>query len=235
MRSRTFLSGRAVATATATATATALPGFASAQQASPGIDRALKTVTVGVFTPTTGSVPFCAILSHATASCFNWANETHPLKGWKINCVTCDVGYAPARSVAATRRRVGDNKVFALAAPVGTAQSVAVIPYAKEVGLPMNGAIGGATALFVNGLQMLQASGQALTRVNLVDEVETMSNQRVGGARNVRLKAGEHRGARHEGRVQAAPDVSFKRGAWLQAIRGQIVRRQALLKEARDY
>lgn len=286
MRRRTLLSGRAVATSTA------LPGFASAQQASPGIDRASKTVTVGVFTPTTGSVPFCTILSHATASCFDWANETHPLKGWKINCVTCDDGYAPARSVAVTRRLVGENKVFALAAPVGTAQSVAVIPYAKEVGLPMIGPIGGATALFaerlvfpllpdcgwsaasnldfawtdlkagrvallwendglgssakrgfdlhmdpsvkayrdnagkncrndpiavfglngwsngalfVKGFQMLQASGKALARVNLVDEVETMSNQRVGGARNVRLKAGEHRGARQEGRVQAAP------------------------------
>ena len=54
----------------------------------------------------------------------------------------------PARSVAVTRRLVEENKVFALAAPVGTAQSVAVIPYAKEVGLPMIGPIGGATALW---------------------------------------------------------------------------------------
>jgi len=41
-----------------------------------------------------------------------------------------------------TRRLVEENKIFALTAATGTAQSVAVIPYAKEVGLPMIGPIG---------------------------------------------------------------------------------------------
>jgi ABC-type branched-subunit amino acid transport system substrate-binding protein len=119
-----------------------------AQQVSPGIDMASKTVTVGAFTPITGPVPFYAILTHATEACFKWANETNALDGWKIKFVTYDDGYEPARSVAVTRRLVGEDKIFALTAPVGTAQSVAVIPYAKEVGLPMIGPIGGATALF---------------------------------------------------------------------------------------
>src|SRR5690606_11389132 len=109
---------------------------------------ASKTVTVGAFTPITGPVPFYAILTHAADACFKWANETNALDGWKIKFVTYDDGYEPARSVAVTRRLVGEDKIFALAAPVGTAQSVAVIPYAKEVGLPMIGPIGGATALF---------------------------------------------------------------------------------------
>ena len=142
MRRRTFLS-----TGTAAASL-ALPLWARAQQASPGIDTATKTVTVGAFTPITGPVPFYTILTHAAESCFKWVNETNALDGWKINYVSYDDGYEPARSVAVTRRLVEENKVFALAAPVGTAQSVAVIPYAKEVGLPMIGPIGGATALF---------------------------------------------------------------------------------------
>lgn len=142
MHRRTFLSGCAAAAAVS------LPGLARAKGASPGIDMASKTVTVGAFTPVTGPVPFYAILTHAAEACFKWANETNALDGWKINFVTYDDGYEPARSVAVTRRLVGENNIFALTAPVGTAQCVAVIPYAKEVGLPMIGPIGGATALF---------------------------------------------------------------------------------------
>ena len=142
MRRRTFLSTSALTACAAS------PLLARAQQGSPGIDMASKTVTVGAFTPVTGPVPFYAILTHAAEACFKWANETNALDGWKIKFVTYDDGYEPARSVAVTRRMVEEDKIFALAAPVGTAQSVAVLPYAKEVGLPMIGPIGGATALF---------------------------------------------------------------------------------------
>jgi branched-chain amino acid transport system substrate-binding protein len=146
MRRRTFLSTSALAAAAS------LPGRSFAQQVSPGIDMATKTVTVGAFTPITGPVPFYTILTHAAESCFKWANETNALNGWKINFVTYDDGYEPAKSVAVTRRLVEENKIFALTAATGTAQSVAVIPYAKEVGLPMIGPIGGATALFAERL-----------------------------------------------------------------------------------
>jgi len=146
VRRRTFLSGCAAAASIS------LPGWARAQSVSPGIDVAGKTVTVGAFTPITGPVPFYAILSRAADACFKWVNETDALNGWKIKAVSYDDGYEPARSVAVTRRLVEENKIFALAAPVGTAQSVAVIPYAKEVGLPMIGPIGGASALFAERL-----------------------------------------------------------------------------------
>ena len=146
MRRRSFITSMGAVAATA-----ALPAISTsawAQQASPGIDVARKTVTVGAFTPITGPVPFYTVLTHAAEACFKWASESNALNGWKINFVTYDDGYEPARSVAVTRRLVEENKIFALAAPTGTAQSVAVIPYAKEVGLPVIGPIGGATALF---------------------------------------------------------------------------------------
>lgn len=142
MLRRTFLGGCAAAATIA------LPAWVRAQQNSPGIDAASKTVTVGAFTPITGPVPFYAILTHAADACFKWANKTNALGGWKIDYVTYDDGYEPARSVAVTRRLVEESNIFALAATVGTAQSVAVIPYAKEVGLPMIAPIGGASALF---------------------------------------------------------------------------------------
>lgn len=126
MRRRSFITSTGAVAATA-----ALPAISTsawAQQASPGIDVARKTVTVGAFTPITGPVPFYTVLTHAAEACFKWASESNALNGWKINFVTYDDGYEPARSVAVTRRLVEENKIFALAAPTGTAQSVAVIP-----------------------------------------------------------------------------------------------------------
>jgi branched-chain amino acid transport system substrate-binding protein len=114
-----------------------------------GIDETNKVITVGAFTPVTGPVPFYSILTHAAEAFFKHVNETGGVKGWKINYITNDDGYDPARSVAVTRQLVDDKGIFALAAPVGTATNVAVIPYAKEVGLPMIGPIGGASAFFV--------------------------------------------------------------------------------------
>lgn len=113
-----------------------------------GIDTAAKTVTIGGFTPITGPVPFYAILTHAADAYFKSVNERGGIKGWKINYVTLDDDYDPARSVAVTRRLVEENHIFALVAAVGTATNVAVIPFAKESGLAMIGPVGGASAFF---------------------------------------------------------------------------------------
>jgi hypothetical protein len=40
--------------------------------------------------------------------------------------------------------------------------------------------------------------------------METINNQAIGGARNVTFTAGDHRGARQEGIIQAASDGSFR-------------------------
>lgn len=121
---------------------------ARAQDAAIGIDPVNKVVTIGGFTPITGPVPFYAILTHAADAYFRHVNESGGIAGWKIKYVTYDDGYEPSRSVAATRRLVEDDKIFALAASVGTATNVAVIPYAKDMKLAMIGPIGGASAFF---------------------------------------------------------------------------------------
>lgn len=140
-----FKNSFATAAALALSLGTAVP--AGAQQV--GIDKENKVVTIGGFTPVTGPVPFYAILTHAADAFYRHLNETGGINGWKVNYVTYDDGYDPARSVAVTRQLVEDDGVLALSAAVGTATNVAVIPYAKEVGLPMIGPIGGASAFFV--------------------------------------------------------------------------------------
>lgn len=124
---------------------TAMP--ASAQEA--GIDLDKKVVKIGAFTPITGPVPFYAILTHATEAYFKDLNAKGGIDGWTIDFITKDDGYDPARSVAVTRQMVEDDKIFALAAPLGTATNVAVIPYAREVGVPIIGPVGGASMFFV--------------------------------------------------------------------------------------
>src|SRR5690606_18483141 len=64
-------------------------------------------------------------------------------------------------------------------------------------------------ALFVEGFKMLLGSGKPLTRENFVDVMETMRDATVGGAKGVSFEAGDHRGARQEGIIQAA-EGSFK-------------------------
>lgn len=141
------LRSRAVAAALA---AVALAGGAqTAAAADPGIDAENKVVTVGAFTPITGPVPFYAILTHAAEAYFRNLNENGGIDGWTVKYVTKDDGYDPARSVAVTRSMVEDDGIFALSAPIGTATNVAVLPYAREVGLPVVGPIGGASAFFV--------------------------------------------------------------------------------------
>ncbi|MCR8548960.1 ABC transporter substrate-binding protein [Salipiger sp. P9] len=135
-----------VAVAALVATGIAASPLAAADA---GIDEDTKTVTIGAFTPVTGPVPFYAILTHAAEAYYRHLNENGGIDGWTVNYVTKDDGYDPARSVAVTRQMVEDDGIFALSASIGTATNVAVLPYAREVGLPVVGPIGGASAFFV--------------------------------------------------------------------------------------
>lgn len=134
---------------TAGAVAMALAGVTATRAETKGIDTEKKVVTVGAFTPVTGPVPFYSVLTHAADAYFKHLNESGGIKGWKVNYITYDDGYDPARSVAVSRKLVEEDGAFALSAPVGTATNVAAIPYAKEKKVPMIGPIGGASAFFV--------------------------------------------------------------------------------------
>ncbi|MCM8737673.1 ABC transporter substrate-binding protein [Azospirillum sp. A1-3] len=128
----------------------AFTATASVQAQNIGIDEANKTVTVGAFTPVTGPVPFYATLTHAADAYFKHVNETGGIEGWTVKYVAQDDGYEPARSASVTRQLVEGQGIFALAAPVGTATNTAVLPYAREVGLPIVGPIGGASAFYID-------------------------------------------------------------------------------------
>ncbi|CDI12339.1 ABC transporter substrate-binding protein [Agrobacterium pusense] len=58
-------------------------------------------------------------------------------------------------------------------------------------------------ALFAKGFEALLDSGKPLTGENLIAALETLDNASVGGAQGVSFKAGDHRGTRQEGIIQA--------------------------------
>jgi ABC-type branched-subunit amino acid transport system substrate-binding protein len=78
---------------------------------------------------------------------FEEANKQGGVHGRKLRLVTVDDGYEPDKSIAATKKLIGEDKVFALIGPVGTPTSAATQPIATAAGVPFIGAFTGASFL----------------------------------------------------------------------------------------
>jgi ABC-type branched-subunit amino acid transport system substrate-binding protein len=78
---------------------------------------------------------------------FEEANRNGGVHGRKIRLISVDDGYEPAKSIAATRKLIEEDKVFALIGPVGTPTAVAAQPIAGAAKLPFLGAFTGANFL----------------------------------------------------------------------------------------
>ncbi|HSV25003.1 MAG TPA: ABC transporter substrate-binding protein [Xanthobacteraceae bacterium] len=77
---------------------------------------------------------------------FAEANAKGGVRGRKLELMSRDDGYEPAKSIEVTKALI-DAGVFALVGPVGTPTSLAAHPIAKEAGLPFIGPFTGAEAL----------------------------------------------------------------------------------------
>ncbi|HEY6257231.1 MAG TPA: ABC transporter substrate-binding protein [Xanthobacteraceae bacterium] len=78
---------------------------------------------------------------------FEAANRQGGVQGRKLKLVTVNDGYEPDKSIAATKKLIEDDKVFALIGPVGTPTSSATQPIATAANVPFIGAFTGATFL----------------------------------------------------------------------------------------
>jgi ABC-type branched-subunit amino acid transport system substrate-binding protein len=81
------------------------------------------------------------------AAAFAEANEAGGVKGRKLELRSINDGYEPTKSIAAVKRLIGQDKVFALVGPVGTPTSAATQPIAAEAGVPFIGPLTGAEFL----------------------------------------------------------------------------------------
>jgi branched-chain amino acid transport system substrate-binding protein len=78
---------------------------------------------------------------------FDAVNAQGGVYGRKIELITLDDGYEPARTVPNTRRLITEDKVFALFGYVGTPTSVPAVPIFTEAKVPFFGPFTGAEAL----------------------------------------------------------------------------------------
>ncbi len=75
---------------------------------------------------------------------FDEINRQGGVHGRKLKLISLDDGYEPDKSIAATKKLIEDEKVFALIGPVGTPTSAAAQPVAQAAKVPFIGAFTGA-------------------------------------------------------------------------------------------
>src|SRR5579871_1941126 len=78
---------------------------------------------------------------------FAEVNKAGGVKGRKLELKSVDDGYEPTRSIEAVKKLLADDKVFAIAGPVGTPTAMAMLPIASAAGAPFIGAFTGGGAL----------------------------------------------------------------------------------------
>jgi ABC-type branched-subunit amino acid transport system substrate-binding protein len=78
---------------------------------------------------------------------FAEVNRAGGVKGRKIELKSMDDGYEPTKSIEAVKKLLEEDKVFAIAGPVGTPTSAATQPIATAAGAPFIGAFTGAEFL----------------------------------------------------------------------------------------
>ena len=100
---------------------------------------------------------------------FDEANRAGGVKGHKIDLTSLDDGYEPDNAIAAAKKLIDEDKVFALIGSVGTPTSAAVQPIASEAGVPFIGAFTGAEFL-----REPYKPGVINVRASYFQETETM-------------------------------------------------------------
>jgi branched-chain amino acid transport system substrate-binding protein len=75
---------------------------------------------------------------------FDEANKKGGVHGRQLKLISVDDGYEPDKSIAATKKLIEEDKVFALVGPVGTPTSAAAQPIATAAKVPFIGAFTGA-------------------------------------------------------------------------------------------
>jgi branched-chain amino acid transport system substrate-binding protein len=102
--------------------------------AAPGVtDNSIK---LGGSYPFSGPASAYGTIGRAAKAHFDWVNSKGGINGRKIEFVTLDDGYDPARAVSNARRLVTQEKVFALFNTLGTANNLAIWDYTNQQKVP---------------------------------------------------------------------------------------------------
>ncbi|HEY1749319.1 MAG TPA: ABC transporter substrate-binding protein [Xanthobacteraceae bacterium] len=115
--------------------ALAMPPFA-AHAAQQGLTA--DTITIGAFGPITGPAAYIGLAGRdGAALAIKEVNDAGGINGRKLNMIFEDDGHSPAKALAAVKKLVDDDKVFALFNVAGSNGTIGTIDYVKENGLVM--------------------------------------------------------------------------------------------------
>lgn len=125
-------------------------------QETPGVTE--DTIVVGTFMPLTGPAAAWGENAKGLAAYFKYLNDQGGVHGRKIQLIIEDDQYQPSRTVAAVKKLVEQDNVFAIVAPVGTSTLTAVRDYLRRNGVPVVAYLNGATK-FSNPVDPLLFAG----------------------------------------------------------------------------
>jgi branched-chain amino acid transport system substrate-binding protein len=128
--------------------ATGLSDLSTGIHAEDGVTR--DKILVGQSVALTGAAAQLGIqMRNGIMAYFDYVNANGGVNGRKLELLTLDDGYEPARTVPNTKKLIEENKVFALIGYVGTPTSVPAIPIFTQARVPFIGPFTGAEALRV--------------------------------------------------------------------------------------
>lgn len=107
------------------------------------------TIKIGVVSDLTGPTAIGGVgMADGIVSFFKDLNEKGGIHGRKVEVIVEDCAYSPAKAVAAAKKLMAKDGVFALVSPWGTAPSTALFPIAEKQKIPIAPACSLATSMY---------------------------------------------------------------------------------------
>ncbi|KPF94947.1 branched-chain amino acid ABC transporter substrate-binding protein [Rhodopseudomonas sp. AAP120] len=104
-----------------------------------------RTIRIGNLMPYSGSASAYAIVGRIEQAYFRMINDQGGINGRRIEFVSYDDAYSPAKAVEQTRKLVESDEVLLMFSPMGTPSNVAIQKYLNVKGVPQLFAASGAT------------------------------------------------------------------------------------------
>jgi len=126
-------------------TAPAAPTTAPAAANVPGVTDA--EIVIGSWGPQDGPAGAYGVIDRTIAAYFKKVNDEGGINGRKVRFIYENDSYAPAKTVAAVKKLVEEDKVFALVGGLGTPNNLAVMDYLVQNNVPHVAPATGTSAL----------------------------------------------------------------------------------------
>jgi branched-chain amino acid transport system substrate-binding protein len=124
---------------------TAVPATSAPAAAVPGVTD--TEIVIGSWGPQDGPAGAYGVIDRTVAAYFKYVNDQGGINGRKVRFIYENDSYQSAKTVAAVKKLVEEDKVFALVSGLGTANNLAVMDYLVQNNVPHVGPATGSTAM----------------------------------------------------------------------------------------